>query len=283
MDYAIQADMGRGLEKLFPKDHFVGEESAGKNDDHQVISRATHLLKGFIPQVKESQVSDWINSGNGEPKGRFWVIDPIDATGSLLRGGQYSINLAFGENHDIKVAMMVFPRLPDPLTQGLVFLAVKNCGTWCLRMDDFEHGNKLEVSRTYPLSRATPLQQIDQIYADFSNSDQRLVRRVAHFAGPTQPPKRCGAPERYAYLSAGLGDFFYKFALSQEYSLHNAIWDHAAGILLVREAGGHVTDLHGHPFNFNDGRLMKNTHGILASNGWLHDELLEVYQEATQQ
>jgi hypothetical protein len=55
-----------------------------------------------------------------------------------------------------------------------------------------------------------------------------------------------------------------------------AIWDQAAGALLVEEAGGRVSDLHGLPLDFTTGRhLLRNT-GLIASNGLLHDAVLGV-------
>ena len=61
-------------------------------------------------------------------------------------------------------------------------------------------------------------------------------------------------------------------------SISAARWDHAAGTLLISEAGGRVTDLAGQRLDFSTGRrLLRNT-GLLASNGWLHDAALEAIE-----
>jgi 3'-phosphoadenosine 5'-phosphosulfate (PAPS) 3'-phosphatase len=54
------------------------------------------------------------------------------------------------------------------------------------------------------------------------------------------------------------------------------IWDHAAGMLLVEEAGGRVTDVTGRPLEFTHGRELSANRGVVATNGPLHDRVLEV-------
>jgi 3'(2'), 5'-bisphosphate nucleotidase len=52
-------------------------------------------------------------------------------------------------------------------------------------------------------------------------------------------------------------------------------WDHAAGAVIVEQAGGRVTDLAGEPLDFTRGARLGNTAGILATNGVLHERTLE--------
>jgi 3'(2'), 5'-bisphosphate nucleotidase len=56
------------------------------------------------------------------------------------------------------------------------------------------------------------------------------------------------------------------------------IWDHAAGALIVEEAGGCVTDLVGRPLDFGAGRVLSHNEGVVASNGRLHSAVLEAVQ-----
>src|SRR6185369_270101 len=57
------------------------------------------------------------------------------------------------------------------------------------------------------------------------------------------------------------------------------VWDHAAGSLLVLEAGGQVTDLLGKPLSFLSAEGLTGHGGILASNGRLHDRLLKAVRD----
>ncbi|MFW6032399.1 MAG: inositol monophosphatase family protein [Phycisphaeraceae bacterium] len=53
------------------------------------------------------------------------------------------------------------------------------------------------------------------------------------------------------------------------------IWDHAAGAIVVEEAGGKVTDIEGKPLDFSRGRKLENNRGVIATNGPIHDAVLE--------
>ncbi|NJO20524.1 MAG: 3'(2'),5'-bisphosphate nucleotidase, partial [Spirulinaceae cyanobacterium RM2_2_10] len=57
------------------------------------------------------------------------------------------------------------------------------------------------------------------------------------------------------------------------------IWDHAAGALVVEEAGGRVTDMHGQPLDFSLGAKLVNNQGIVASNGVIHEQVLAALRE----
>ena len=57
------------------------------------------------------------------------------------------------------------------------------------------------------------------------------------------------------------------------------IWDHAAGAIVVEEAGGRVTDLYGKPLNFADGSKMVDNRGVVVSNGIIHDQVLSALKE----
>jgi 3'(2'), 5'-bisphosphate nucleotidase len=53
------------------------------------------------------------------------------------------------------------------------------------------------------------------------------------------------------------------------------IWDHAAGALIVEEAGGRVTDMYGQPLDFSSGSKMKHNQGVIVSNGTRHAAVIE--------
>ena len=53
------------------------------------------------------------------------------------------------------------------------------------------------------------------------------------------------------------------------------VWDHAAGVLVIEEAGGRVSDLDGNSLDLTSGRFLGNQRGIIATNGNFHDEVLE--------
>jgi 3'(2'), 5'-bisphosphate nucleotidase len=78
-------------------------------------------------------------------------------------------------------------------------------------------------------------------------------------------------------LAAGAAELLMRIPIDRAY--REAIWDQAAGSLLVEEAGGRVTDLDGLPLDFTTGRqLLRNT-GLIASNGLLHGAVLDAARQ----
>jgi 3'(2'), 5'-bisphosphate nucleotidase len=75
---------------------------------------------------------------------------------------------------------------------------------------------------------------------------------------------------KYAVLASGHGELYLRLLSPKRPDYREKIWDQAAGSLLVEEAGGTVTDLHGKSLDFAAGKTLANNRGILASNQHLH-------------
>jgi 3'(2'), 5'-bisphosphate nucleotidase len=83
---------------------------------------------------------------------------------------------------------------------------------------------------------------------------------------------------KHVTVAAGLNDLLMRFP--PDSSFHDSIWDHAAGALLVEEAGGRVTDLCGRPLDFTARPRLLRNEGVLASNGRLHPAALDAIHRA---
>jgi 3'(2'), 5'-bisphosphate nucleotidase len=83
---------------------------------------------------------------------------------------------------------------------------------------------------------------------------------------------------KYMLLAAGKGDLYLRFLSSKQPDYKERIWDQAAGSLIVEEAGGKVSDLHGRNLDFSAGRTLLHNRGLLASNGYLHSQALQALQ-----
>ena len=80
-------------------------------------------------------------------------------------------------------------------------------------------------------------------------------------------------------LAAGRGDMLVRLLSSRQPDYKEKIWDQAAGSIVVEEAGGRITDLHGRALDFTRGRTLAENRGVLASNGFLHTAGLEALAE----
>lgn len=82
---------------------------------------------------------------------------------------------------------------------------------------------------------------------------------------------------KYGSIARGAGDIYLRLPVKATYQ--EKIWDHAAGDLIVREAGGQVTDIHGKRLDFSVGRTLANNKGVIAAPAAVHAKVLEAVQE----
>ena len=74
-------------------------------------------------------------------------------------------------------------------------------------------------------------------------------------------------------LSRGEASIYLRLPTRKDYE--EKIWDHAAGYIVVKEAGGNVTDCMGNELDFSLGRTLKNNTGIVGTNGKFHQEVIK--------
>jgi 3'(2'), 5'-bisphosphate nucleotidase len=86
----------------------------------------------------------------------------------------------------------------------------------------------------------------------------------------TAEPVGLDSQAKYALLAAGRGDLLVRLLSSRQPDYREKVWDQAAGSIVVEEAGGRITDLHGRSLDFTAGRTLARNRGLLASNGHLH-------------
>jgi len=91
-----------------------------------------------------------------------------------------------------------------------------------------------------------------------------------------RPPLRMDSQAKYGILARGDGTVYLRLPTKKAYV--EKIWDHAAGCILVEEAGGRVTDLSGKPLDFSQGKTLAKNKGVIATNGRLHDIVLGAVQ-----
>lgn len=182
----------------------------------------------------------------GEAQGYTWFVDPIDGTTNFAHGHPFfclSMGLTLGS--ELLVGIVIAPAL------GLEWTAIRGggahrSGTRCAVSACGEIGDAL-LCTGFPARRASVS---DNNYRSFLSLDAQ-----------SHGVRRCGAAAlELALVADGAYDAFWDLGLKP--------WDLAAGALLVREAGGIVTDMEGAPLSLSRGR-------ILASNSNLHASMVE--------
>ena len=96
--------------------------------------------------------------------------------------------------------------------------------------------------------------------------------KISEMLGMTRPPFRMDSQCKYAAVARGDASIYLRMPSRKDYQ--ECIWDHAAGAVIVEEAGGKVTDCDGKTLDFTAGRRLVNNRGIVATNGRIHDAVL---------
>ncbi len=184
-------------------------------------------------------------------RGAVWVVDPLDGTTNYAHGYPFfSVTLALLLDGAIELGVVY-----DPLRDE-TFWAERGQGAW-------RNGSRMQVSATAELGRS--LLATGFAYDRASNPDNNLAE-FGHFMPKTRGVRRAGsAALDLAFTAAGWLDGYWEKGLNA--------WDLAAGVLMVREAGGTVTTYGGRPWRPGD-------RTVVVSNGVLHATLLSGLQHA---
>jgi myo-inositol-1(or 4)-monophosphatase len=182
-----------------------------------------------------------------------WIIDPIDGTVNYANGIPICAVSIGIEKEGVMIAGAVYNPFIDEF-----FMAEKGKGASL-------NEKSISVSTTKEVVKSCLVTGFPYTYLDSENGPLDVFSR---FIKKGIPVRRLGsAAVDLCWVAAGRFDGFYEHKLE--------VWDSAAGWLIVEEAGGKVSRLDGSPFN-------PYLHGIIASNGVLHEELVAIVNNKKQ-
>ncbi len=280
-DYGSQALICQGLAEDFPDDPVVAEETAEglrQPDRAEMLAQVTAYVRVLLPEATASDACTWIDHGNAKPGLRFWTLDPIDGTKGFLRSEQYAIALALIVNGQVQVGALACPNLPLDISQpdgprGVVFLAVRSRGAEMLPLD----GGPAQPIAVAPLADPQAARFVESVESGHVN--HAAHQSLAHVLGITRPSVRLDSQAKYGIVARGEAAIYLRLPSAQKLDYREHIWDHAAGSLIIQEAGGRVTDALGQDLDFGQGRQLSKNQGVVASNGYLHPTILQAVQE----
>ena len=201
---------------------------------------------GFL--MEESGVA---KAGDGRHR---WIVDPLDGTTNFLHGvPHFAVSIAAERDGEL-VAGVVYEPLRDD-----TYWAEKGIGAYM-------NQRRLRVSARRNMSDALIATGIPFLGHGDEAQHKRYLAEMGAVMGQVAGIRRWGtASLDLAFVAAGRFDGFWEHGLGP--------WDMAAGIVLVREAGGFVTETDGGP-------NMLKTGSILAANDPLHPQLIQVLRQA---
>ncbi len=222
-----------------------------------IVTNVDKLSEDFIiSKIKEKFPNHSIlgeESGEikGEKSDKLWIIDPLDGTKNYsVRNPFFNVSIAYAENKEVKHAGVYVPFLDE------FFYAEKGKGA---TMND----KPIKISDTSELKNS---------FVQFCNGHtDEAIKNISKIFTHIRPKvlalrqQGAGAMEM-CYVAAGRAPAYFM-------SDFESPWDVAAGTLIVREAGGKVTNFKGEEFQLKDTNL-------LSTNGKIHEEALKEINEA---
>jgi HAL2 family 3'(2'),5'-bisphosphate nucleotidase len=278
-DFASQALVAHALLDAFPDDPLVGEEDAAALRDPANAERLAqvHLRVSAEIPADTADILRWIDRGTtSDTRPRQWVLDPVDGTKGFLRAEQYAIALALLIDGQVQVAALACPNLPcssDPTAPlGTVFFAIRGNGAHAAPLftadSDSTPAHPIHVTPRTDLATLRVCESVESAHTAHDHSAQ-LIRTL----GITAPPVRLDSQAKYGVVARGDAELYLRLPTRPGY--REKIWDHAAGVLVVQEAGGTVTDVDGRPLDFGRGRELSANRGVIVSHGPHHDLVVE--------
>lgn len=253
---AIAERAGRELARMFDRDLEV-EHKSSAIDLVTAADRASEAI--VIAGLREAFADDGIlaeESGAVASGGRTWIVDPLDGTTNYAHHfPHFSVSIALYQGDEPLLGVV-----HDPL-RGETFSAAAGAGAW---LDSPRHEHvRLAVSRRASLAASLlatgfpydPGRARSNNLAEFA----AILPRVHGIRRPGS------AALDLAYVAAARIDGYWEHAL--------APWDWAAGVLLVREAGGVIAAIADEPWSLH-------TSGVVAAGPALHPELLTAVRDA---
>ena len=258
----LEALTTRSIEIVKEAGAFIKEER-GKVSTEQIETKSLNSLVSYVDKTAETRLvkqlgqlipdstflteEATIEQKNGKYR---WIIDPLDGTTNFLHQLPcYAVSVALEIEEEIEIGIVY------EVNNDECFYAWKNGGA-------FLNGQPIQVSKTNCFSNSL-------IATGFPYHDFRLETpyfKVFHtFMKNTRGIRRFGAAAvDLAYVACGRFDAFYEYGLN--------VWDVAAGVLIVQEAGGKV-------FDFRGGNDYLFGGEMIASNNEIVNEVLKIVKE----
>jgi myo-inositol-1(or 4)-monophosphatase len=233
--------------------YFQGEfKISNKEGINNLVTEADHASeKAIFEVIKEDYPDHFLLS---EEAGEIvtnssykWIIDPIDGTVNFAHGLPLCcVSIAVEQDGEMILGAVYNPFIKE------FFFAQRGYGA---SLND----KKIAVSNEETVVKSCLVTGFPYTYLDQPNGPLEVFSRLIHSGVPV---RRLGsAAMDLCWVAAGRFDGFYEHKLQA--------WDSAAGFLIVEEAGGRVSD-------FTGSRYSPYQPHIIATNGKIHDELVEV-------
>ena len=236
-------------------------EQKASADDREPVTQADILANEIIVarlrrEFPEDGIlaEESIDTSHRLDKSRVWMIDPLDGTTGFIDGnGDFAVQIGLAENGECVLGVVY-----QPLT-GVLYRAIRGGGTWIERPNCEPEQARVSNHREISTMR---------LAASRSHRSPRMDKVVQAF-GVKEEVRRGSVGIKIGLIVEQQCDLYVHL------SPRTKQWDTCAPEVILREAGGSMTDLFGQPLRYNHADV-QNRNGIVASNGVSHDRIVEL-------
>lgn len=278
-DLAVQAYISGQLLDRFPDIPLMGEEASSQlrsPESSAVCDKVVAEVQRVHPgRPGRETVLDWIDRGQQGVRldKPYWILDPIDGTKGFLRQEQYAIALALCHQGELLAAALGCPNLPlAPGARGSLYAARRGGGAVAYPVTEEGQLGAPCAVRVSDTTSPVATRWVERI--EITNRNHDVTEQIVHEAGIVSEPIRMDSQAKYAAVARGEAEIYLRHTIKPGY--REKVWDHAAGVLVITEAGGRVTNLKGQPLDFSLGAEVAGNFGVLATNTRWHDTLLPI-------
>ncbi|MFW9900091.1 MAG: inositol monophosphatase family protein [Candidatus Thorarchaeota archaeon] len=259
-DFASQIYIISQLKQNFPGDEIIAEEEnidlIDKKAENLIIKCLIDLKLEKLENLKENL------KFRGKSSKRQWTIDPIDGTIGYQKGLTYAVGVGFMLNSIPKVCAIAVPNYNN--RSLAIFRAEEGQGAQVLYNN--KNFKSIFISQNEDLPKFRLCHSL--------HYDQPWVLNFAEKIG-IKDFIQIDSMAKFCMVADGSADLYIK-PLDVD---HSFTWDFMPGDLIVREAGGDVTDLNGESLKFKKEKCIWSAPGIIASNGIFHKKILDLYKQ----
>ena len=254
-DFASQTFIISKIKELFPEDQIIAEEDSGafiNLNVEDIIKKCYNSLN----LVFEDNFKDTLNY-RGSISKRQWTIDPIDGTKGFQKHLAYAIGIGFMVQSEPTVCAISVPNYNE--RNLTIFSAEKNYGAKVSYGD--QNFNLIKVSENKTIKNFRMCHSL--------HYDKPWVMNFARSLGITSFVQM-DSMAKFCKVADSTADLYIKpLNINRSFT-----WDFLPGDLLVKEAGGIITDLNGNSIKYLNENCIITAPGLIASNGVLHKNIL---------
>ncbi len=275
-DFSSQAVICRILNREMSDIPIVGEENSAvlkEPENSEIVEKIFYYIEQnekISKILNKENLFESIDIGGGSPSKLFWTLDPIDGTKGFLRGEQFVIALGLIEDGEVKAGVLGCPNLKfdnEKNELGYIISAIKGEGSYLHNLTTGDV-KKIVVSKKTNPSEMRFIQSYESAHGNMD-----LQKKIADELGITKPSLQMDSQVKYGLVASGEAEIYLRIPNPKSPDYKEKIWDHAAGSIIVEEAGGRVTDINGKKLDFGQGKSLESNSGIVATTTFIEDNL----------